>query len=343
MQHHFWEETSPPPTLRATEPSAAQCVASLNIFFVASLLHIQHREEGKTVKTDAFLPKTRSHAPIAKEKVPAGRPTNRMKRSEELMRLRMYWSFALALAIAQLASCQKRESFNPALAGRFFPLHAGSSWTYQVTDQSGTRETLSDRVIETNPADTSGGAGLVVSDYSGLEVETRYLAEAGYITRIASLSGRTQIRLEERRFLPQYLWPDRTWSNTLSPFENSPNDFLKITQNHSSFLEADEVAVPAGRFANCIRIETEALYESPAGVGQKRYFIDWYAPDVGLVKTLVLSGGPDGREITRIELLRFAKSQETVAFNLPHGQSTAPVSSKSTVRGAPPTSLSTDR
>jgi hypothetical protein len=264
-------------------------------------------------------------------------------RREVLMRLRMYRSLALALTIAQLASCQKRESFNPAVAGRFFPLDAGSRWTYQVTDQSGTRETLSDRVIETNPADTSGATGLVVSDYSGLEVETLYLAEAGYISRIASLSARTQIRFEERRFLPQYLWPDRTWSNTLSPFENSPNDFLKITQNHRSFLEADEVAVPAGRFANCIRIETEALYKSPAGVGQKRYFIDWYAPDVGLVKTLVLSGGPYGREITRIELLRFAKSRETVAFDVSHRQSTAPVSSRSAVRAAPPSSLPTNR
>ena len=143
--------------------------------------------------------------------------------------------------------------------------------------------------------------------------------------------------------LPQYLWPDREWSNTLYPFENSPENFLKITETHRSFLEADEVVVPAGRFTDCIRIETEALYESPMGVGQKRYFLDWYAPDVGLVKTLVLSGGPYGREITRIELLRFAKSQETVAFDLSHRQSTAPVSSRSAVRGAPPSSLSTNR
>jgi hypothetical protein len=212
-----------------------------------------------------------------------------------------------------------------------------------VTNQSGTSETLSDRVIEANPTDTSGSAGLVVSEYSGYEVKTRYLAEAGYITRIAILSSRTQIRFEERRFLPQYLWPDRTWSNTLSPFENSPNDFLKITQNHSSFLEADEVVVPAGRFTDCIRIETEALYESAMGVDQKRYFLDWYAPDVGLVKTLVLSGGPYGREITRIELLRFAKSPQTVALDLSHRQSAAPVSSRSAVGGAPPSSLSTNR
>ena len=122
------------------------------------------------------------------------------------MRLRMYRSLALALTIAQLASCQKRESFNPAVAGRFFPLDAGSRWTYQVTDQSGTRETLSDRVIETNPADTSGATGLVVSDYSGLEVETLYLAEAGYISRIASLSARTQIRFEERKKIKQLVF-----------------------------------------------------------------------------------------------------------------------------------------
>jgi hypothetical protein len=257
--------------------------------------------------------------------------------------LRTYWSLAFAIALAQLASCQTKQSFNPALAGQFFPLDVGSRWTYQVTDESGTHETLSDRVKETNRADTFGAAGVVVSEYLGFQVETRYLVEAGYITRLASLSGRTPIRFEERKFLPRYLWPDRAWSNTLHPFENSPDDFLKITETHRSFLQADEVVVPAGRFTDCIRIETEALYESPMGVGQRRYFLDWYAPDVGLVKTLVLSGGPYGREITRIELLRFAKSPQTVALDLSHRQSAAPVSSRSAVGGAPPSSLSTNR
>jgi hypothetical protein len=135
------------------------------------------------------------------------------------------------------------------------------------------------------------------------------------VTRITSLGGGAQIRVEERRFLPQYLWPDRAWSNTLSPFEKSPDDFLKITHNHRSVLEADPVVVPAGQFANCIRIETEAVYQIPSGPDDTRHFIDWYAPDVGLVKTLVLSGSRDGRQIARIDLLRIAKAPRTVPLH----------------------------
>jgi hypothetical protein len=232
------------------------------------------------------------------------------------------------LAFTQLVGCEKQARFNPILAGRFFPLHPGSSWTYQVAYASGARETLTDRVVA-NPSGGLAGGALVVSDYSGFngsgpvisadlqraypadksQLEIHYVIEGDYVTRITSVGGRTQIRVEERRFLPQYLWPDRAWSNTVSPFEKSPGDFLKITQNHRTFLEAGPVVVPAGRFANCIRIETEAVYQSPAGPDDTKYFLDWYAPDVGLVKTLVLSGSRDGRQIALIDLLRIAKSQ----------------------------------
>jgi hypothetical protein len=194
-----------------------------------------------------------------------------------------------------------------------------------VVYANGARETIRDRVVKADQTKTSHNAVLVVSEYSGLdgsravradlpqtnpsemtEVETGYVVEDGYISRIASLGGRSRIRLEERGFLPQYLRPNRVWSNTLSPLANFPT--LTITQNHRSVLEGHDVVVPAGHFAECIRIETEASYQSPVGVGDKRYFTDWYAPDVGLVKTLVLSGG---REIARIDLLRFVKSQAT--------------------------------
>ena len=85
--------------------------------------------------------------------------------------------------------------------------------------------------------------------------------------------------------------------------------------------------VPAGRFAGCIRIETEASYHDLAGIGDKRYFTDWYAPDVGLVKTLVLTGGQHGHEITRIELLRFAKSATTAPFQSSNRPPIVPLSS----------------
>jgi hypothetical protein len=246
------------------------------------------------------------------------------------MRRSIYWSLGLALALAQLTACQKRASFNPALTGHFFPLRSGLTWTYQVTYPNGAHETISDRVVKADAPGTSHAGALIVSEYWGhgirairadlpqaypaemTSIETRYVVDNGYISRSARLGGPTAIRLNEHDFLPQYMWPDLTWSNTLSPFEQMPGDVLTIIQTHRSFLEGSEVVVPAGRFSTCIRIETESSYRSLAGTDDKRYFTDWYAPDVGLVKTLVLNGGPKGEEMARIELLRFWKSVTAV-------------------------------
>jgi hypothetical protein len=225
--------------------------------------------------------------------------------------------FALAiLAAAQVASCQKKASFKPALAGDFFPLRPDSTWTYRVVDTSqNTTEILTDRALRKDHVDTPSAVGEVVSEYSGLDgtrkSATLYLIEGGYLTRNSSLGDPAWILSEERRFLPQRLKPDLTWSNTLFPFNHLLEAF-HVTQSHRTFLEADDVVVPAGHFFRCIRIETEAVYEgglSPGVVGRRLTYLDWYALNVGLVKTLVLNGGPYAHEIARLELLSFVESQ----------------------------------
>src|SRR5262249_17831858 len=159
------------------------------------------------------------------------------------------------------------------------------------------RETISDRVIRADQTKLSRAAALVVSNYSGLdgsrairtdlprtfpaemtEVETHYFVDGGYITCVQRLEGASRFRLEEQQFLPQYLRPDRTWSNTLAPFEYSSDDILTVMQHHRTFLEWHDIVVPAGRFV-AIRVETEAVYQSRAGSSGKRYFTDWYAAD----------------------------------------------------------------
>jgi hypothetical protein len=121
----------------------------------------------------------------------------------------------------------------------------------------------------------------------------------------------------EDSLLPRSLSPDRIWSSS------THFDILKMYENHRSFFENDEVVSPAGSFSQCIRVETETSYDGPLGTGShadirdKRYFIDWYAPDVGLVKTLVLVGGQNGREIARVELLRLAKIKASGAPAIP--------------------------
>jgi hypothetical protein len=61
------------------------------------------------------------------------------------MRLRICSLLGVAVALVSLAGCQKRASFDPVLAGAFFPLRPGSSWTYRFTDKS--RNTMRPRAF----------------------------------------------------------------------------------------------------------------------------------------------------------------------------------------------------
>jgi hypothetical protein len=221
--------------------------------------------------------------------------------------------FALVLAAAQLTSCQSNAQFDPGLAGTFFPLHPGSTWTYRVVDKNlGTTNIITDRAVDKQ----SGGEAVTEGPLSGGASKSTilYVTEGGYINRV-SVDGPTWIRFEEAKFLPQLLKPDLTWSNSLFPFGHLGAAF-HIEQYHRTFLESGDVVVPAGRFPGCIRIETEAEYQrnSSHSVPSLRLrYIDWYAPNVGLVRTVVFKGGFFNSEVARVELLSFAKSPVEVA------------------------------
>ena len=104
-------------------------------------------------------------------------------------------------------------------------------------------------------------------------------------------------------------------------------------QHHRTFLESGEVVVPAGRFSGCIRIEIEAEYQrnSQSATSLRLRYIDWYAANVGLLRTVVSKGGFFNSEIARVELLSFAKSPVEVAARSSQAGSMPPVP----VRGAP--------
>jgi hypothetical protein len=232
------------------------------------------------------------------------------------MKARRYFLFALALAAGQLMSCQKEAQFEPALAGSFFPLRPGLTWTYRIVNSSqGTSAILRDQVASKPHVAKPKTAGEVESKYAGSSSAGKatmvYLIEGGYITRVSTLSDRAMVVFEESRFLPQFLRPGLTWSNSLFPFGEQPKAF-HAEQAHRSFLESGDVVVPAGHFSDCIRIETETRYErnDPRdNESRPLRYIDWYAPNVGLVKTRVVESGFFGSEIAHIELLSFADTQ----------------------------------
>jgi hypothetical protein len=215
---------------------------------------------------------------------------------------------------------QEGRNDETALAGSFFPLRPGSSWTYRVIDKGqNTTEVFTDRAVDQERVGPARAASKVISEYSGSDGKGKstifYVVEDGYVSRVFGLGDRSQILFQERGFLPRLLKPDLTWSNSLFPFDRLPERFY-VTENHRSSLEAGVVLVPAGHFSNCIRIETEAVYSDSSskqdGVRKLRY-LDWYAPNVGLVKSLVLKSGFFGSETARVELLSFVDSQVKAA------------------------------
>ena len=241
--------------------------------------------------------------------------------------IRAFSLFVLALSTAPLMGCRNNASFDPASAGTFFPLHRGSSWTYRIVDKNqAINETVTDRVIGAGHIDALKAAGEAVSESANVHGGDRkstflYVMEDGYLTRVSSV-GVPSWASYERRFLPQFLKPGLTWTNSLFPFGRFPLAFY-ITQTHRTFLEAGDVVVPAGRFSGCIRIETDAVYGPPRkdGVLHLKY-VDWYAPNVGLVKTRVLkSRWLSESEVARLELLTFEDSSISGAIRLSNAAS----------------------
>ncbi len=237
---------------------------------------------------------------------------------------RLRYFLYLTLTIVQLSSCQRKAPFDPALSSSFFPLRTGSTWKYRVIDKrQSSVKIFTDRTVGLKHVGSAiDSGGLVLEDFNSNGKDNSiisYTVENGYITRSIRLGDPEQILSKERRFLPRLLEPDLTWSNSYFPFGRFPEAF-HLTQTHRTLLETDVVQVPAGDFSDCIRIETETLYEAnghdfhhPHDNRRLRY-LDWYAPNVGLIKTLVLESGFFGKEIARVELLSFSDSQNN--YNL---------------------------
>jgi hypothetical protein len=115
----------------------------------------------------------------------------------------------------------------------------------------------------------------------------------------------------EERFLPDGLSSDLSWESLTTAYNLGGGTGYGVRQTHRAFVEADVVEVPAGRFGGCVRVETVAVHS-----GQFRgksdadpvvlYYADWYAPNVGLVRTIQSDRpGREGPPLAQIELLAY--------------------------------------
>lgn len=192
-------------------------------------------------------------------------------------------------------------------------------WMYRVHSKSQQANyTVTDMVIGSEYVPALNLTGDVVQEFYNLDRAGLrpivYTEKGGYLTRLSGLDyveheikGPAWGRSIEEGFLPEHLLPDQAWSNKLFPYGELPGAF-QVVQTHKSFRETAEVVVPVGHFKDCIRIETLATYvggpykqQKPLKLGYR----DWYAPNIGLIKTVAYQGGADGPEMDKVELIRF--------------------------------------
>jgi len=165
------------------------------------------------------------------------------------------------------------------LSESYFPLKQGMRWEYNVTsDQGGTKKLL---ITNLAPREVNG---------------------AKVTPRKWELGGTTFIELMKKDDTGIYRFAEQQGENAppslVTPIEchlkfpialdNSWNMTTKVGTsmvNISLTIEsvADEITVPAGTFKDCLKIKQ--VGENDAGTSVMGY--EWYAPKVGVVKSMV--------------------------------------------------------
>jgi hypothetical protein len=221
------------------------------------------------------------------------------------------------------SGCQRSSSaqYNPALAGTFFPLRPDSTWIDRIESKSQqSTYVITDKVLGVKYVPSLDVTGQVVEEFYNLERGGSrpivYVTKDGYLSRLSGLETvKDDIqppawgRSEEGQFMPARMVPDVYWNSTIFPFGHISGAFI-INQVHHTVFDPNDITVPAGKFTGCMRIDTMATYEGGSFAKSKKesklLYRDWYAPNVGLVKTEVFEGGADGPRMELVELLRFA-------------------------------------
>lgn len=229
-------------------------------------------------------------------------------------------------------SCtQKGQESNPQI--NFFPLHADDTWVYEVfrpLRNQRTRMTVRVRgeryitalrrrcrLVDESYADADAGVGFPPAPASKPEIyPIAYYSENGFLYRALSLEYRDNELHEvglgsgEERFLPDGLAGESSWDSVTTAYDLGNGSGYGVRQMHRAIVEARVVDVPAGHFRGCVRVDTVALhsgrrdgeYDSDPII---LYYSDWYAPNVGLVRT-TQSNRPDGAAlVSQIELLAY--------------------------------------
>lgn len=237
-------------------------------------------------------------------------------------------AFLAFAALTGQTSCRSSEQSGETA---YFPLHADHEWVYEISrrqDSDHARLSVRARGDQFVPP-LHKRAHVVEERYTtsssappGEPVILAYYQEEGFVHRAMSLEyrGHEIVQLgpnaAETRFLPLRLDERSSWSGTTTAYDMPDGSGYSVEQTHAALRESAVVDVPAGRYGGCIRVDTVAVQQI-RGEGRRRghaitfYYRDWYAPNVGLVRSH-LSDRPDhGNLLAETRLISFEPGRVT--------------------------------
>lgn len=174
-------------------------------------------------------------------------------------------------------------------AGDLFPLKAGDSWTYNVTDSKGKKSQLTCSVVGTSAAKDGStlfkmSVGDQVKVYSQRDGKT-FLERVEFPGKPAENVDFTPAKL----IVDVKIRMDNVWKwNGKRSKGNAENE-------HWQVFKGETLRVPAGQF-DCVRIGGLSVRD-----GAMIYQTRWYAKNVGVVKTVDVQGSEKRTE----ELLKY--------------------------------------
>ena len=217
-------------------------------------------------------------------------------------------SFVLRLAILVLVggtACER--SVDPA---RWFPLDEGLTWRYR-TELPQRKQTVDSvyRVLGRRSMTEVGlhgrrekhtaREGIAVEEHRSTyptmwsgpnEIELSiWMTEGEWRNRVyTQFDGGElvpQAGFEDRHVLPVELRAGFAWESETLIVGQKPGE--GYVHHHRLERETEPVVVPAGTFRECLRVDTESVLrrESPGKAEIVYVYREWYAPDVGLVRS----------------------------------------------------------
>lgn len=205
----------------------------------------------------------------------------------------------------------------------FFPLQPGTLWVYEVHDSRGQVDLKRVVVRGTFYLETQDTSGIVVEESGGNSDEMLfdvswhpvvYYRRGKFLYRFSGLSyvenDLREFRLGrgEEKVLPEDPLALSEWESDYEIFHVGQGIGYGVRTLSNAAISRETVAVRGGIFRNCLRVETQAVSRALPSHTEEPVvlfrYTDWYAPGVGLVKSIT-EAPPVSRPVNVVELLSF--------------------------------------